>query len=83
MEWKPISEPPEKSGYVLIACTYHGKPVVLAGFCTVYHDGSAIFREPYTGQSIVITHWMPLPNDPSFIWDNSQHPEVGGISSKL
>lgn len=65
-QWKPITEPPEQSGYVLIACYHHRLPKVLEGFCKVYGDGKAIFTEnTYHGQGVNITHWMPLPKHPN------------------
>lgn len=64
-EWKPITEPPEKSGYVLLACTHHNIPVVLMGFCKIHQDGRPSYHEDtYNGNGIHITHWMPKPKHP-------------------
>ena len=68
--WKPITEPPEKSGYVLIAGTHHRMPVVLMGFCKIYKDGNATFSEDvYHGNGVQITHWMPKPRHP---WEKEE-----------
>ena len=65
MDWRPITEPPEKSGYVLLAAYHHRIPKVMYGFCKVYADNRAIFSEEfYHGRGLVITHWMPLPKHP-------------------
>ena len=65
--WKPVTEPPEKSGYVLIAGYHHGVPKVLYGYCRSRSGSgeSAYFKEDtYHGQGMAITHWMPLPEHP-------------------
>jgi hypothetical protein len=63
--WKPITEPPAKNCYVLLACTHHRIPIVLYGFCRVLGDGTARYTEDiYHGQGVAITHWMPLPRHP-------------------
>jgi len=63
--WRSIADPPEKSGNVLLACTIHGIPAVLWGFCRVYSDGRARFTEDIQrGRGVAITHWMPLPEHP-------------------
>lgn len=63
-EWRPIAEPPEKSGYVLLAAYHHRTiPRVLYGFCKVTDEGARFSPERYVS-GIVITHWMPLPKHP-------------------
>jgi hypothetical protein len=58
-QWKPINEPPTKSGYVLLAIYHHQLPMVIEGFCKVHSDGRAVFSEQtYYGNGVQITHWM-------------------------
>jgi hypothetical protein len=65
LEWKPINEPPEQSGYVLIAGSHHNIPMVMEGFCKIHQDGMPTYSEnTYSGNGVVITHWMPLPKHP-------------------
>ena len=65
MKWQLVTEPPAKSGYVLLAGTHHRIPCVLYGFCKVFRDGTVRFTEDtYRGRGVVITHWLPLPEHP-------------------
>ncbi len=65
MEWKPVSKPPEKSGYVLLAGTHHNIPSVMYGFAKIYSDGTVGYKEEtYMGRGVTLTHWMPLPRHP-------------------
>jgi hypothetical protein len=75
--WKLINDPPQKSGYVLLAGCHHRIPKVLYGFCRVFSDGKASFTEDvYNGQGMAISHWMPLPEHPAIKsnldeWENT------------
>lgn len=61
-EWKPLSEQPGKSGYVLLAITHHRIPMVVRGH---YKSSADKFSEDvYNGRGVAITHWMPLPKHP-------------------
>jgi hypothetical protein len=63
--WKPLSDPPSESGYILLACQHHDIPVVLMGHCLIGESGIPRFREnTYNGNGLRITHWMPLPKHP-------------------
>ncbi len=65
-KWRPVTEMPKESGYVLIA-GYHfvfGRrtPVVSIGRVRLYRGGP-VFTDRFCGHTIV-THWMPLPEHP-------------------
>jgi len=64
MDWKPITEPPAKSGRILVACMHHRIPMVLEGHCKLTASGPVYSENTYHGQGIAITHWMPLPMHP-------------------
>ena len=68
-DWKPITEPPDKSGYVLVAGYHYRIPKVLYGFCKVNSGGVSFKESTYNGQGMIISHWMPLPKYPD-IRDN-------------
>ena len=55
LRWIPASEPPKDSEHVLV-CTKHRKPFK----ARYYPDRN---RWDVSG-SVVITHWMPLPEPP-------------------
>ena len=65
--WKPVTELPKESGYVLIA-GYHtifGRktPVVSIGRVNLYRSGP-VFSDYTSEHTKAITHWMPLPRHP-------------------
>lgn len=71
-EWRPATELPKESGYVLIA-GYHtifGRktPVVSIGRVKLYGSGP-VFLDYMNDHTESITHWMPLPKHPGEVAD--------------
>jgi hypothetical protein len=65
IKWKPITDPPKKSGYVLLAITHHNIPMVLMGFCKLCRGELPVYKEEiYHGTGVAITHWADVPNHP-------------------
>jgi hypothetical protein len=85
LTWKPIAEPPENSGYVLVAATNFGELVVLRGYCLIHQlNGRAIFRaDVYSDPGIQITHWMPLPTHPMEKWQEEIFSEANIKNIKI
>ena len=76
IEWFPVTEPPEQSGYVLLAITHHNIPMVLMGFCKLRSDGPPVFKEEtYSGNGVAISHWAKRPEHP---WELSQQKKAEG-----
>lgn len=65
VNWRPISDPPTKSGYVLLAVTHHQVPMVLMGHCKIRKNDYPYFSEDvYRGNGVAITHWAEVPKHP-------------------
>ena len=63
-EWRSISNPPDKNGYVLLALTHHNVPAVLMGFCRRRGVEAHFSEETYYGSGVIITHWAEVPLHP-------------------
>jgi hypothetical protein len=65
IQWKPVTNPPKESGYVLLAITHHDIPNVIMGFCKKHKEGPPVFKEDvYHGSGVAITHWAAMPTHP-------------------
>ncbi len=63
-EWRPITEPPDRNGYVLLAITHHNIPQVVQGFYQICQGIPRYKEETYGGRGVQVTHWMPMPKHP-------------------
>ena len=63
IEWKSISEPPKRNGYVLLAVMHHGIPYILMGHCN-FRNGSPDYKQDVFNSGVTITHWAKLPKHP-------------------
>ena len=76
IEWFPVTESPEQSGYVLLAITHHNIPIVLMGFCRVREEDPPVFtEETFSGKGVNISHWAKKPEHP---WELSQQKKAEG-----
>ncbi len=63
--WRPITEPPDRNGYVLVAGYHHRTiPVVSLGHAKVHRDSGPTFTALEHERNMIITHWQPLPEHP-------------------
>jgi hypothetical protein len=60
-EWHNLSDPPKRSGYVLLAITHNNITHVVTGHYAKVADR---FRQDVYYQNVQIDFWMELPEHP-------------------